>query len=223
MRVFRSIIAPSPAFMVARDTKITCGRAVRSQIIGHELVWYKAHFLEQFPHQFQGSPLVPLALHKNLEDFAFGIDGAPQVNQPAIDCAKCLIKMPGRMRLGPAPSKISCDRRSEVFHPPAHRLVGDQDPAFGQQILDIAEAEGEPSIEPDGLLNDHGREAISDVADGHDKGLRAQVTAGKPNNVTMPPEALIGRALAFVNKRSYERALADVEEALMVRETIEGL
>jgi hypothetical protein len=44
--------------------------------------------------------------------------------------------------------------------------------AFCQQILDITEAEGEPGIKPDGLLNNHRWEAISDVADfGHDRRL----------------------------------------------------
>ena len=75
-----------------------------------------------------------------------------------------------------------CDHGSEVFHPAAHRLVGNHDPAFSQQVLDIAEAEGEPGIEPDGLLNDHGWEAISGVTDlGHDGHLRPQITADKLN------------------------------------------
>jgi hypothetical protein len=37
-----------------------------------------------------------------------------------------------------------------------------------QQVLDVAEAEGESGIEPDGVLDDYGWEAISGVADlGH--------------------------------------------------------
>ena len=67
------------------------------------------------------------------------------------------------------------------------RFIGNHDPAFSQQVLDIAEAEGEPGIQPDGLLNDYGWEAISGVADlGHDGHLRPQIPAHKPNNVTMP-------------------------------------
>jgi hypothetical protein len=60
------------------------------------------------------------------------------------------------MRLGPASSKVSCDHGTEVFHPATHRLIGNDDPALSQQVLDIAKAEAEPDIEPDGLLNDHG-------------------------------------------------------------------
>jgi hypothetical protein len=40
---------------------------------------------------------------------------------------------------------------------------------------------------PDGLLNNHGWEAISGVADfAHDRHLWPQISAGKLNNVTMP-------------------------------------
>jgi hypothetical protein len=60
-------------------------------------------------------------------------------------------------------------------------------PALSQQVLDIAEAEGEPGIKPDGLLNDYGWEAISGVADlCHGGHLRPQITGDKPNNMTMP-------------------------------------
>jgi hypothetical protein len=40
----------------------------------------------------------------------------------------------------------------------AHGLIGDNDPTLGQQILDISEAQGEPDIKPDRLLDNLGRE-----------------------------------------------------------------
>jgi hypothetical protein len=39
-------------------------------------------------------------------------------------------------------------------------LIGHQDPMLSQQILDVAETQGEPDIKPDRLLDDFGREAI---------------------------------------------------------------
>ena len=99
--------------------------------------------------------------------------------------------MPSGMRLGPAPSKISRDHGSEVFHPATDCLVGDHDPTFGQQVLDIAEVEGEPGIEPDGLLDDYRWEAISGVTGlCHDRRLRPHLAASKTNNVIMPLKAL---------------------------------
>ena len=70
-------------------------------------------------------------------------------------------------------------------------VVASSSVAFSQQVLDIAEAEGEPGIEPDGLLNDHGWKAISGVTDlGHDGHLRPQITADKLNNVTKSASGL---------------------------------
>ena len=47
-------------------------------------------------------------------------------------------------------------------------LIGHQDLALRQQILDIAEAQSEPDIKPDRLLHDFGRESVAAIADlGH--------------------------------------------------------
>jgi len=38
-------------------------------------------------------------------------------------------------------------------------------PSFGQQLLDIAVTQGEANIEPDGVLDDLGREAMTAIAE----------------------------------------------------------
>src|ERR1019366_7508606 len=75
-----------------------------------------------------------------------------------------------------------------MVHPAAHGLIGHQDPTLSQQILNITEAQGEPDIKPDHLLDDFGREAVAAIAAlGHHRWLRLKVTDGKPNgDVTMP-------------------------------------
>jgi hypothetical protein len=39
------------------------------------------------------------------------------------------------------------------------------DPALGQQIVDVAEAQGEPDLPPDRVLDDLGWKSISELAD----------------------------------------------------------
>jgi hypothetical protein len=56
--------------MAVRDPKITSGRTVRSQVIGHQLVWNKANFLAQFPHQFHCGSLVSLLAQQHDKAFA---------------------------------------------------------------------------------------------------------------------------------------------------------
>jgi hypothetical protein len=64
------------------------------------------------------------------------------------------------MRLQTTLSQVGRDHRSEMVHPTPNGLVGDSHTTFGQQILDIAQAEREPKAEPNCLVNDLGRETI---------------------------------------------------------------
>jgi hypothetical protein len=85
MRILHSIVAPSAAFMAFCDSKIMDCGSIRSQFIRDELVWDKAIFLQQLAHQFERRPLVPPSLNQHVEDLALGVDGAPQIDHPAID------------------------------------------------------------------------------------------------------------------------------------------
>ena len=142
------------------DPKIPRRCTVRSQIICDELVWDKAIFLQQLAHQFERRPPVPPGLDQHVKNFALGIHGTPEVDQATIDLEIDFVEMPGHMRLRPAFAKIGSDLGSKMVHPAAHRLIGNQDPTLSQQILDVAEAQGEPDIKPDRLLDDFGREAV---------------------------------------------------------------
>ena len=70
-------------------------RRIGPQVVCHELVWGEPIFLQQFAHQFQRCPLVPLSLDEDVQHFALGIYGAPQVDQAAIDFEVDLVEMPG--------------------------------------------------------------------------------------------------------------------------------
>jgi hypothetical protein len=186
MRILRSIVAPSTAFMTICDPKIPRRCTVRSQIICDELVWDKAISLQQLAHQFERRPPVPPGLDQHVKNFAFGIHGTPEVDQATIDLEIDFVEMPGHMRLRPAFAKIGRDHRPEMVHPASHGLIGHEDPTLSKQILDVAEAQGEPDIKPDRLLDDFGREAVAAIAD-HYQWLRLRVTDGKPNgDVTTP-------------------------------------
>ena len=65
-------------------------------------------------------------------------------------------------------SKAATNLRAELGNPAANGLVGHRDSAFGQQFLNVAEVEGEASVQPHGLLDDHGREVEGTLADRRD-------------------------------------------------------
>jgi hypothetical protein len=79
MRILGSIVAPSTAFMAFCDPKIPGGSSIRSWVNCDELIWYKSISLQNPAHEFLRSTLVPFRLDQHIEDFALGIDGAPQI------------------------------------------------------------------------------------------------------------------------------------------------
>ena len=101
----------------------------------------KAIFLLQLAHEFQGRPLVRPGLDQHIKNFTLGIDGTPYVDQSAIDLEIDLVEMPSRMWLRPTFARIRRDLGFKMVHPAAHRLIGNHDSAFRQQILDVAEAQ----------------------------------------------------------------------------------
>ena len=49
----------------------------------------------------------------------------------------------------------------EGLTPQPDRLVRDGDPAFGEQILDVAEAQAKAVVEPDCVTDDLGRKVVA--------------------------------------------------------------
>ena len=94
---------------------------------------------------------------------SFAIDGPPKIDQPAIDLQIDFIQMPRCVRLRPAFAKIGRDFGSKVNDPSSHGLIGHHDATFRQQIFHVAEAQGEPKIQPNRLLDDLGRKAVAAV------------------------------------------------------------
>ena len=93
MRILRSIVAPSTAFMASCDPKMTGCSPIRAQVICDELIRDKAIFLQQLAHQFERRPLVPPGLDQHIKNFALGIHGAPEVDQATIDLEIDFVEM----------------------------------------------------------------------------------------------------------------------------------
>ncbi len=174
MRILGAMVLPSPAFVAALDPEIVGRGAVRSQVVGDQLLGSEAVTLQKLSHQFQRGVLVSLGLDRHVENLVFGVDGAPQIDHSAIDFQIDLVKTPSRVRLRAAPSQVRSDDRPEMIHPAPDCLVGHRHPALREQIFDGAQAQREPKIEPNRLANDLGREPVAGVADfRHSLRLRA--------------------------------------------------
>jgi len=129
------------------DPEVAGSGATRAQVVRDRPVGNKGIFLQKVAHQVQRGALGSLGLDRHIEDFAFGVDSALEIDHSTVDIQISFVQIP------------DC----ELVHPAAHRRIGQRDPALRQQILDIAKTRREPKIKPDRLLDDLRWETISGI------------------------------------------------------------
>jgi hypothetical protein len=134
---------------------------VRGQFIGGESLWMDPLVLEQFAQQSQRSNGIATLLDQYVQHFAFVIDSPPQLNPLAANFHGHFVQVPASSRLGSGSSKILCERPAELQRPTADSVVADINAALGQHLLNIAKAQGEAEIHPNGLADDVGREPVA--------------------------------------------------------------
>src|ERR1700676_3231971 len=64
-----------------------------------------------------------------------------------------------------APPQLSCDPGPEFQNPAPHRFIGNLQAALGQEILNVAVAQCEPEVQPNCVLDNWRREAMSAVGE----------------------------------------------------------
>ncbi len=109
--------------------------------------------------------IVALALHEDVEHLAFAVHRTPQPKALARDCDRHLVQVPLRGRPRATAAQLSCEQRSELPHPAPNGFVGQIEPALGQQVLDVAIAQGKAQIQPDRMLDDSRRELVTGIGD----------------------------------------------------------
>src|SRR5690242_16634486 len=64
-----------------------------------------------------------------------------------------------------APAKLPGEQRPEFQYPSSHRLVGDVQTSLGEQIFNVAVAEGKAKVEPHRAPDDRGRKLVAGKRD----------------------------------------------------------
>src|SRR5215217_3436159 len=90
----------------------------------------------------------------------------PEVVQFTIDFQEHLIEVPGVARLGSPPAELTGEVSPELQAPLSYALVADRDAPLGQEQFHLSEAQAEDVIQPDGVADDLGWEAVSGVGGG---------------------------------------------------------
>ncbi len=166
MRVLGTIVEVSagPVSYIGQD--LAFRRAVAAQAIGDDALRLLLQAGQQAFEKALGRGRVPPALHQDIEHDPVLIHSAPEVVQHTIDPQEDLIEVPSVARLRPAPAQLSGEVGPEPQAPLPNALMGNRDPALGQDQLDVPQAEAEDIIKPYSMADDLGREAVAGVGDG---------------------------------------------------------
>jgi len=118
---------------------------------------------QQLPEQALGGRLVAPALDEDVEHDPVLIHGTPEVMQPARDADGNLVHVPFVARPRPSTARPVRETPAELAAPASNALVRDDHTPLGQDRLDVARAEAEHVVEPDGLADRFGRKAMTAV------------------------------------------------------------
>jgi len=111
-------------------------------------------------------PCVALGLNENFQNRALAINRAPHVHLLSRKRDHHFIEMPPRVTLRTGLSQAPGTPRTEFEHPPADGLIANNEATLGQEILNIAVAQSEPEIEPDGMPDDIRWKSTASIGNG---------------------------------------------------------
>ena len=120
----------------------------------------------QFPEETRGRPSITPGLDEDVYHVTVLVDGPPEIVTSALNIHEQFIQTPRVAHptaSAPQPPRVVGPER---LTPVPNRLVGHRHTPLGQQVLGIAETEAEAMVQPDGVADDLGWEAVAVVA-GH--------------------------------------------------------
>ena len=111
-------------------------------------------------NSFSAAPVSRRALHHEIKDHTFIVNGAPKIHALAADGADHLTQVPSGTCGRRSASEIVRNLRSEFVCPVSDRFIAEFDAAFCQQFLDIAKAQRESKVQPNRLSDNIGRKPM---------------------------------------------------------------
>ena len=152
---------------MAINAEMLQGSRIGAELVGDNHRRHETLLLEQLAHQLQRRSFVAPALNQHVEDFAFVVDGAPEIHSLTADPNHHLIEVPLRSGTRAISAQPAREYRLELEDPLPDCFVRDVETTFGEQLLNVAVAQRETEIQPDGVLDDEGGEAVPTIAGGN--------------------------------------------------------
>src|SRR3954470_21842802 len=166
MRVFRSVVQVATGSVLHPGQDLAVRDPVAAQAIGDDALRLVLQASEQaLEEAFRGCG-VPAVLDQDVEHDAVLVYRAPEIMQLTVDLQEHLIEVPSVAWLGPALTELAGEVGAELQAPLPDALVADDGASLGQDKLHRARAQAEDVIQPEGVADDLGWEAVARVGGG---------------------------------------------------------
>ena len=161
---FGAIVRVAGRVVSDRRHDVVMSDTVAGELVGDETTRRLSLAPQQSPKESACRSPVSTRLDENVDQVAVLIHRAPEILALTVDRHEHLVQEPriseSTLSAFQAPRVV----RAELPAPLPNRFVRDDDASFGQQILDIPEAETVSVVEPHGVADDVGRKAMPEVA-----------------------------------------------------------
>src|ERR1700748_3068102 len=163
MRILCPVVEALVLPVLNAGYNLPLGRGVALQLVGDEHTRGSTLLSEKLAEQAFGGLLVATALHEDVENEPLLIARAPEPMLLAGDGDDDLIQVPLVAALGRAPTNAVGELAAKFEAPLPDRLIGHRDAASRQHLLNHAQAQREPKIQPDRVADDLSRVSIAGV------------------------------------------------------------
>ena len=136
---------------------------IASQLVGDELQrWPPLVFQHLAKEALSGSP-VSAACDQDIKDIAVLVNRSPKIMTFAADRDEQLIHVPDVAESALSSPQSTRIRWSKLPAPGSNGFVGYGDATLSEKVLDIAKAQSEPMVQPDGMADDLGWKAVASI------------------------------------------------------------
>jgi hypothetical protein len=145
------------------------------------------------PNRITEKPVIPSALHQDIEHVSLLIHRAPQIVAFTIDRQEDLVQVPLITWPGTPATELIRILLPELATPLPDGFVRHNDPTNEQEFFHITMAKREAKIQPDSVADDLPREPMMFIQIGADSGSHSSSSHGCEKS------ALLSRGAAWVN------------------------
>jgi hypothetical protein len=156
VRIVRSVVQSFVAPMLSPREHPLDGRHITRQFVRDNYSWLTTSCCEHAPQEGDGRLFVASFLDEDVQHEPILIYRSPQPVLPPADLQLHLVDVPFVGPSRPSPTKLLGVGRAELAAPEADRFITDLDAALAQQLLNVAMAQIEPVVQPDGVADDLG-------------------------------------------------------------------